>query len=114
MPTTRTNALDAFHAVEMRVGRIVRAEPHPKARKPSYRLWIDFGPLGERTSSAQLTDLYHPSALVGRRIVAAMNLGIRSIAGFDSEVLVLGAPDPDGRVVLLSVEREVPEGARVF
>jgi len=88
VPPTRTNALDAFHTVEMRVGG--------------------------RTSSAQLTDLYDPSALVGRRIVAAMNLGIRSIAGFDSEVLVLGAPDPDGRVVLLSVEREVPEGARVF
>jgi tRNA-binding protein len=114
VPATRTNALDAFNTVEMRVGRIVRAERHPKARKPSYQLWIDFGPLGQRTSSAQLTDLYAPDDLVGRRIVAAMNLGARSIAGFESEVLVLGAPDPEGRVVLLCVEREVPEGARIF
>ncbi len=98
----------------MRVGRIVRAERHPTARKPSYQLWIDFGPLGERTSSAQLTDLYEPSFLVGRQVVAAVNLGVRSIAGFKSEVLVLGAPDPEGRVVLLSLERDVPTGARIF
>jgi len=111
---TPANALDAFQAVEMRVGRIVRAERHPTARKPSYQLWIDFGPLGERTSSAQLTDLYDPAFLVGRQVVAAMNLGVRSIAGFASEVLVLGAPDPDGRVVLLSLEREVPLGGRIF
>jgi len=114
VPTTHTNALDAFQTLEMRVGRIVRAERHPKARKPSYQLWIDFGPFGERTSSAQLTDLYEASFLVGRQVVAAMNLGVRSIAGFDSEVLVLGAPDPDGHVVLLSLEREVPAGARIF
>jgi len=106
--------LDAFQTLEMRVGRIRKADRHPAARKPAYRLWIDFGPLGERTSSAQLTDLYRPEDLVGRRIVAAVNLGTRSIAGFPSEVLVLGVPDSEGRVVLLSLEREVPEGTRVF
>jgi len=106
--------LEAFEALEMRVGRIRRAERHPKARKPSYMLWIDFGPYGERTSSAQLTDLYRPEDLVGRQVVAAFNLGTRTIAGFTSEVLVLGAADPERRVVLLSLEREVPDGSKIF
>jgi len=107
-------ALDAFQTLEMRVGRIRKADPHPAARKPAYRLWIDFGPLGERTSSTQLTDLYRPEDLVGRQIVAAVNLGTRTVAGFPSEVLVLGVPDGEGQVVLLSLEREAPEGTRVF
>jgi tRNA-binding protein len=106
--------LNGFQVLDMRIGRVVRAERHPTARKPSYQLWIDFGPLGTRTSSAQLTDLYEASALVGRQVVAAVNLGARRIAGFESQVLVLGAPDPDGRVVLLSPEREVPDGGRIF
>ncbi len=106
--------LAAFDVLDLRVGRVVRAEPHDKARKPAYRLWIDFGPLGTRTSSAQLTDLYRPEDLVGRQVVAAVNLGARSIAGFPSEVLVLGAPDERGRVVLLALERDVPAGGRVF
>jgi len=105
---------NAFEILEMRVGRIVRAEPHEHARRPAYRLWIDFGTGGVRASSAQLTDLYSPEALVGRQVVAAMNLGPRRIAGCTSEVLVLGVPDDAGRVVLLATEREVPAGGRVF
>ena len=110
-----TPGYEAFQQLEMRVGRIARAEAHPKARKPSLKLWIDFGPeLGTRTSSAQLADYYTPETLPGRLVVCAMNLGLRNIAGFMSEVLTLGAPDPEGRVVLLAVEREVPLGGRVF
>lgn len=104
----------AFQTLDLRVGRVLRAEPNEKARKPSYKLWIDFGPLGEKRSSAQLVDLYRPEELVGRLVIAAVNLGTRVIAGFASEVLVLGLPDAEGRVVLLAVEREVPLGGRVY
>lgn len=107
--------IDAFALLDMRVGRIVRVEHNEKARKPSYQLWIDFGPeLGERTSSAQITDLYTRTELVGKQIIAAVNLGSRKIAGFESQVLVLGLPDENGRVVLLQPQRDVPLGARVF
>jgi len=105
---------DAFAELDLRVGRITRAEANPAARKPAYKLWLDFGPLGTRTSSAQLTAIYSPEELVGREAIAAMNLGTRRIAGFDSEVLVLGLPDAEGRVVLLAVERDVPLGGRVY
>lgn len=108
------NPLEAFEVLDLRVGRVRRAERHPRARKPSYQLWIDFGPLGEKRSSAQLVDLYAAEDLVGRLVVAAVNLGSRNIAGFESEVLTLGLPDEAGRVVLLEVEREVPLGGRVF
>ncbi len=108
------NPVEAFTALDMRVGRVLRAEPNERARKPSYKLWIDFGPLGEKTSSAQLRALYREEDLVGRLVVAAVNLGSRNIAGFTSEVLVLGLPDPAGEVVLLAVEREVPLGGRVY
>src|SRR3990172_2077676 len=91
----------AFVALDMRVGRVLRAEPHAQARKPAYKIWIDFGPLGEKTSSAQLADLYSAEALVGQLLVCAVNLGTKRIAGFPSEVLVLGLPDAEGRVVLL-------------
>lgn len=114
---TVTDSIDgsaAFQALDLRVGRILRVEPNPAARKPAYKLWLDFGPLGEKTSSAQLVDLYAPADLVGRLVVAAVNLGSRRIAGFLSEVLVLGLPDTAGRVVLLAVERDVPLGGRVY
>jgi tRNA-binding protein len=104
----------AFHLLDLRVGRVLRVEPNEKARKPAYKLWIDFGPLGEKRSSAQLVDLYRPEELVGRLVVAAVNLGARVIAGFTSEVLVLGLPDEAGRVVLLAAERDVPLGGRVY
>jgi tRNA-binding protein len=106
--------IQAFETLDLRVGRIIRAEPNDRARKPSYKLWIDFGPLGEKTSSAQLRALYRPEELVGRPVVAAVNLGTRNIAGFLSEVLVLGLPSEAGEVVLLAVEREVPLGGRVY
>jgi tRNA-binding protein len=108
------NPVDAFATLDLRVGRVLRAEPNERARKPSYRLWIDFGPLGEKTSSAQLRALYRLEDLVGRLVVAAVNLGSRNIAGFTSEVLVLGLPNEAGEVVLLAVEREVPLGGRVY
>lgn len=106
--------LEALATLDLRVGRILRAEPNTRARKPSYKLWIDFGPLGQKTSSAQLTRRYKPDELTGRLIVAAVNLGTRNIAGFQSEVLVLGLPDASGDTVLLAVEREVPLGGRVY
>ena len=106
--------LAALDALDLRVGRVTRAEPNEGARKPAFRLWIDFGPLGVKTSSAQLADLYTPEALVGRLVVAAVNLGTRRVNGFASEVLVLGLPDEDGRVVLLTPERDVPPGGRVY
>lgn len=108
------NPVEAFESLDLRVGRIVRAEPNQRARKPSYKLWIDFGPLGEKTSSAQLRALYRAEELVGRQVVAAVNLGTRNIAGFPSEVLVLGLPNAAGEVVLLAVERPVPLGGRVY
>lgn len=108
------NPIEAFETLDLRVGRILRAEPNERARKPAYKLWIDFGPLGEKSSSAQLRALYAVDELVGRLVIAAVNLGTRSIAGFRSEVLVLGIPDERGRVVLLAAEREVPLGGRVY
>jgi len=105
---------EAFETLDLRVGQVVRAEPNVKARKPSIKLWIDFGPLGVKQSSAQLAALYSPEELVGRQVVAAVNLGERNIAGFVSEVLTLGLPDAAGQVVLLAAEREVPLGGRVY
>ena len=107
--------ISAFQTLDLRVGRVLSAEVNPKARKPSYVLKIDLGPeLGVKTSSAQLTQLYTPEGLVGRQVVAAVNLGARNVAGVVSEVLVLGLPDPAGAVVLLRPERDVPLGGRVY
>jgi tRNA-binding protein len=106
---------DDFLRVDMRVGRILAADPFPEARKPSYRLRIDFGPeLGERVSSAQLTVTYpDPSALVGRQVVAVLNFPPRRIAGFKSEVLVLGAMGDSGEVHLLAPDPACAEGLRI-
>ena len=105
---------EAFAALDVRVGRVLRAEPNEKARKPAYKLWIDFGALGELRSSAQLTTRYTAEELVGRLVLAAVNLGPRVIAGFTSEVLVLGVPDTDGEVILVVPERSVPVGGRLY
>jgi tRNA-binding protein len=108
------DAREAFETLDLRVGTVTRAEPNVGARKPAYRLWIDFGPLGTKTSSAQLTDHYQPGDLVGRSVIAAMNLGAIRISGFMSEVLVLGLSDSEGRVVLLAPDKPVAPGGRVF
>lgn len=105
---------DDFFAIDMRVGTVLEAEPFPEARKPSIKLVIDFGPeLGHKRSSAQLTVHYSPQELVGRRVVAAVNLGPRRIAGFVSEVLVLGAMPTPAEVVLLAVDQPVANGTRI-
>jgi tRNA-binding protein len=108
------DSVKAFEVLDLRLGRVTRAEPNERARKSWFKLWIDFGPLGEKTSSAQLRALYRAEDLVGRLVIAAVNLGTRNIAGFLSEVLVLGVPSEQGEVVLLAVEREVPLGGRVY
>jgi tRNA-binding protein len=105
---------DDFFAIDMRVGTVVDAEAFPEAKKPSIKLRIDFGPeLGEKRSSAQLTMHYGPEQLIGRQVVAAVNLGTRRIAGFVSEVLVLGAMPTEREVVLLAVDRPVANGTRI-
>ena len=105
---------DDFFAIDLRIGTVLAAEPFPEARKPSIKLRIDFGPeLGERQTSAQLTRRYTPGELVGRRVVAVVNIGTRRIAGFTSEVLVLGGVPEEGDVVLLAPDADVPDGTRV-
>jgi tRNA-binding protein len=108
------DAVEVFAALDLRVGRVPRAESNDGARKPAIKLWIDLGPLGVKQSSAQLVALYTPETLVGRLVVAAVNLGTRKVNGFASEVLVLGLPDADGNVVLLAPDRDVPLGGRVY
>jgi tRNA-binding protein len=104
-----------FEKVDVRVGRVVEAEPFPEARKPSIKLLVDFGgEIGRRRTSAQLTAHYEPETLVGRQVVAVVNFPPKRIAGFKSEVLVLGVPDKAGEVVLLGPDREVPDGGRMF
>jgi tRNA-binding protein len=105
---------DDFERVDVRVGRIARAEPFAAARKPAYKLWIDFGPLGTRRSSAQITRHYALAALPGKLVVAVVNFQPKQIADFMSEVLVLGIPDADGEVVLLAPDADVPIGNRMF
>lgn len=109
MPT-----IDDFHQLDLRIGTVVAAEPFPEARVPAIKLEIDFGPeLGRRRSSAQITRRYAPAALVGRQVVAVVNFPPRRIAGYVSEVLVLGGVPAAGDVVLLAPEVEVPDGTRV-
>ena len=109
-----TISYDDFLAVDIRVGRITRAEPFPEARKPAIKLWIDFGgEIGERRSSAQITAHYDPATLVGREVLAVVNFPPRQIGRFVSEVLVLGLPDPEGNIVLVGPDQVVPVGGRL-
>lgn len=110
-----TIAFDDFLKVDMRVGKIFRCEEFPKARNPSYKLWIDFGPeIGTRKSSAQITKLYSPEELKDRLVVAVINFPPRQIADFMSEVLILGSEDKNGDIVLLRPDRNVPLGGRIY
>lgn len=110
-----TITYDDFQKVDIRVGRITRAEPFPEARKPAIKLWVDFGPeIGEKRSSAQLTRHYTPEGLIGRLVMGVVNFPPRQIGKVMSEVLVLGVPDADGEVVLLQPDRDVPLGGRMF
>ncbi|MBK7870086.1 MAG: tRNA-binding protein [Saprospiraceae bacterium] len=102
-----------FEKVEIRTGTIINAEPFEKAKKPAYQLTIDFGKLGIKRSSAQLTKLYEPAELIGKQIVAVVNFPPKQIANFMSECLVLGSVDADGTVTLLQTERAVENGLRI-
>lgn len=114
-PTPAPIAYEDFLKVDVRVGTIVAVEPYPEARKPAFKLQIDFGSgVGLRKSSAQLTAHYRPEALVGRQVAAVLNFPPKQIGKFRSEVLVLGFPDPAGEVVLIGPERPVPNGGRMF
>ncbi|MGH3275542.1 MAG: tRNA-binding protein, partial [Streptosporangiaceae bacterium] len=106
--------IDCFLAVDIRVGQVIRAEPFPKARNPAYKLWIDFGDLGVRKSSAQVTKLYTPQELRGQQVLAVVNFPPRQVADFMSEVLVLGVPTGEEAVVLIGPDREVPAGLRIL
>jgi tRNA-binding protein len=102
-----------FEKVDMRVGVVVDAQPFPEARRPAYKLWIDFGALGVKRSSAQVTHRYTPHELMGRRVVAVVNFPPKQIGPFVSEVLVLGAYDERGEVILLRPDFEVSPGAKI-
>ncbi|MEO9651102.1 MAG: tRNA-binding protein [Roseobacter sp.] len=107
-------SFDDFLKVDVRTGVVTRAEPFPEARKPAIKMWIDFGgEIGERKTSAQVTAHYTPEALVGKQVVAVVNFPPRQIGPFMSEVLVLGLPDEQGDVVLLSPDHNVPLGGRM-
>lgn len=112
MPTI---SYDEFARVDIRVGTVRRVEPYPEARRPAFKLWIDFGAdLGEKKSSAQITRHYAPETLIGRQVAAVVNFPPRQIGKFLSEVLVLGFPDAAGEVVLVGPSRQVPDGGRLY
>ena len=107
-------SFDDFLKVDIRVGKVLRAEPYPEARKPAVKMWIDFGPeLGEKKTSAQVTAHYTPETLIGKQVMAVVNFPPRQIGRFMSEVLVLGLSDSEGGIVLLSPDQEVPIGGRM-
>jgi tRNA-binding protein len=117
MPETdrpETISFDDFLKLDIRVGRVVDVQPFPEARKPAWKLRIDFGPeIGEKKTSAQITELYGRDDLIGRLVMAVVNFPPRQIGPFMSEVLTLGVADSQGRVVLLAPDHEAPLGARM-
>ena len=107
-------SFDEFLKVDIRAGKILRAEAFPEARKPAIKLWVDFGPeIGEKKTSAQITDHYAPETLLGRMVMGVVNFPPRQIGPFMSEVLILGVSDPDGGIVLLAPDQEVEPGSRM-
>lgn len=107
-------SFDDFLKVDIRAGRVTRAEPYPEARKPAIKLWVDFGAdIGERKSSAQITTHYSPEALVGRMVMGVVNFPPRQIGKFMSEVLILGVADGDGEILLIAPDQDVEPGARM-
>lgn len=106
-------SFEDFQRLDIRVGTVVRCEEFPEARNPAYKLWIDFGPLGVKRSSARITDLYAPKELVGRQVAAVVNFPPRQVGPFRSEVLTLGFYTDGDTVVLIQPERSVPDGARL-
>ena len=115
MPIAPRIAFDDFLKVDVRVGTVLTAEPFPQARKPAYKVTIDFGPeIGVKKSSAQITRHFTPETLVGRQVAAVVNFAPRQIGPFMSEVLTLGFPDADGEVVLMGPSRATPNGGRLF
>jgi tRNA-binding protein len=114
-PASETITFDDFLKVDIRVGTVIAAEPFPEARKSAFKLVIDFGPvIGARRSSAQITEHYSVDDLVGRQVAAVVNFPPRQIGKFMSEVLTLGFPDVDGKVVLIGPSEPVPDGGRLF
>ncbi|MBZ4022325.1 tRNA-binding protein [Rhodobacter sp. TJ_12] len=106
---------DDFAKVDIRVGRVVDVQPFPEARKPAYKLWVDYGPeVGVKKSSAQITKHYTAEELVGRQVLGVVNFPPRQIGPFMSEALVLGLPDENGEVVLIGPGQEVPIGGKMF
>lgn len=106
---------DDFLKVDIRAGTVIDAQPYPEARKPALKLWVDFGPeIGVKKSSAQITEHYTPEALIGKQVLGVVNFPPRQIGRFMSEALVLGLPDADGNVVLLTPDKDVPDGGRLF
>ena len=105
---------DTFLQTDIRVGCVTKSEPYPEARKPSLKVWVDFGPeIGEKKTSAQITDHYTPENLIGQLVVGVVNFPPRQIGKFMSEFLLLGLPDANGAIVLLKPDQDVPLGGRM-
>ena len=114
-PLAETIGYDDFRKLDIRVGTVVAAAPYPEARQPALKLKVDFGPsIGIKASSAQITRHYRVDDLIGRQVLAVVNFPPKQIGKFQSEILVLGVPDPDGEVVLVAPEQAVPDGGRLY